>query len=405
MIRKIKNFYHLIQGVLAVIFLSFPKGRIKIIGVTGTDGKTTTTFLIFNILKAAGKKVGMISTVYAKVGKQEFDTGLHTTTPSVFQVYKLIRKSILAGDEYLVLETTSHALDQERVFRIPFYIGVITNITHEHLDYHKTYENYVAAKAKLLLRAKIAIVNKDDRSFFSLKRILKENKKDFLTYSVKENSDYQKDLSTKMSHPIPEYNKYNYLAAYAVADQLGIDKKKIIAALDAFKNPPGRMDTLYDKDFRVILDFAHTPNAISQALASVRTSTKGRLIHVFGSAGKRDQSKRPLMGEASGDYADVIIITEEDYRTEDPTQIADMIAEGVKKHGFTFQENISKDSKKAYTYILDRKKAIETALDIAQPGDCIICTGKGHEQSLARGHKEYPWNEREELKKLLQKRG
>lgn len=406
MIRKLKNFYHLLEGIAVSVGYGFPKDKLKIIGVTGTDGKTTTTFLIYHILKSAGKKVSLISTVYAKVGKDVYDTGLHVTTPHVLDVYKYIRKSIEAKDEYFVLETTSHALDQKRAYGVPYEVAVITNVTHEHLDYHKTYENYLKTKAQLLLSAKTAIINKDDQSYEMLNKILKTNGKSFLTYGLKSKSDYKRDLSVKMPFPIPEFNKYNYLAAYAVCDQLGIDKTKIVHALQTFKTPRGRMEVVYDKEFKVIVDFAHTPNAIYGALQTVKENIKdgGKIIHVFGAAGKRDPFKRPMMGKSSSQFADYIILTEEDYRTEDPKNIADQIADGI-GHSFTFNEfeKFGTDEVKQYTFTQYREQAIKKAVEIAKPNDVIIITGKGHEKSLARGNREYPWNDIDEVNTLLKK--
>lgn len=165
MIQKLKNVYHLLQAILANIWYGFPSRKLKVIGVTGTDGKTTTTHLITHILKTAGKKVSMISTIYAKVGSHEYETGLHTTTPSSFTIQKMLSLAVKDNEEFFVLETTSHALDQNRVWGIKYKIGIITNITHEHLDYHKTYDEYVKSKLKILLNSKLAVLNKDDRSY------------------------------------------------------------------------------------------------------------------------------------------------------------------------------------------------------------------------------------------------
>ena len=373
--QKLKNIYHLLQAIIANIFYGFPSRKLKVIGVTGTDGKTTTTHLIYHILKSAGKRVSMISTVYGKIGDKEYDIGLHTTTPDPFLVQKLLRKAVNHGDEYFVLETTSHALDQNRVYGIGFFIGVITNITHEHLDYHKTYEKYVKAKAKLLLNSKFCVINANDQSFNRLKQILKNKK--VISYSSK---DFKiiKDLSN-----LTDFNRYNYLAAYTVCKNCGMPGKEILAAMRTFKLPPGRMELVYNKDFKVIIDFAHTPNAFKNVLPEIRKlylKKNGRLIHVFGAAGLRDASKRSLMGKASSKYADVIILTEEDYRTEDPQVICSSIAQGI-------------ENKPVFT-IINRQKAIKKAIQTARKNDVILLTGKSHEKSLCRGKKEFPWDER-----------
>src|SRR3989338_11000950 len=294
--QKIKNIYHLFKAILANIWYGFPSRKLKVIGVTGTDGKTTTTHLIAHILKTAGKKVSIISTVYAKVGNQEYDTGLHTTTPDSFLIQKLLKKALDSRDEYFVLETTSHALDQNRVWGIKYEIGVITNITHEHLDYHRTYEEYVKAKLKLLLNSRVAVVNKDDESYKNIKYQISNIK-----------NTYQKLKIIEKIPNLTTFNQYNYSAAYTVCKQLGLSDEMILKAMKTFQLPKGRLDLVYDKDFKVIIDFAHTPNALLQLLPEIRKKylkQSGRLIHIFGSAGLRDVTKRPLMGEASNKFSE-----------------------------------------------------------------------------------------------------
>lgn len=400
-IQPFINIYHLLKAKSANLYYGYPSKKIKVIGVTGTDGKTTTTSLIYHILKSAGKKVSMISTVYAKIGEREYDTGLHMTTPDATYVQKLIKKAADAGSEYLVLETTSHALDQNRTAGIFYDVGVITNITHEHLDYHKTFNNYLKAKVKLLLNARIAIINSEDKSFKELKRILKEHCKQFYTYDLKNNPSFFSDL--------PEFNRYNYLAASTVAFHLGIPKEHIINSLKTFKLPPGRLEVVYKKDFTVIIDFAHTPNSFEKMLPSIKKryiKSFGRLIHIFGAAGLRDSSKRPLMGEASGKYASLVILTEEDYRTEDPYEIAKQIAYGLIKEGFQLskKQNIGLNKHKTYAIIIKRAEAIKTAISLARPGDVIVITGKSHEKSLCRGTTEYPWDEKKTVIRALRQR-
>lgn len=396
MYQKLKNTYHLAQAFLANIWYGFPSRRLKVIGITGTDGKTTITSLIYHILKESGHKVSMISTVYAKIGDIESDIGFHVTTPNPFSIQKYLKQSMKNGDEYFVLETTSHALDQNRVWGIKYEIGVISNITHEHLDYHKTYEEYIKAKEKLISMAKLGILNEDDASF----KLLSQKTK---LKSLKYNSHF--DGVEKFSK-LTKFNQYNYAAAYKVAKVLGIKDEDIINALNSFKLPKGRLELVYDREFKVIIDFAHTPNAFLQLLPEIRKSyleKQGRLIHVFGSAGLRDSSKRPLMGEASGKYSDLVILTEEDYRSEDPAEISSQIETGLKKNdfekvGFDILKNF--DSKH-YSVVLNREKAIKEAIKLAKRGDTIVITGKSHEKSLARGDKEYPWSEYEAVKKAL----
>ncbi len=352
-IQKLKNTYHLFQAILANFYYDFPSRRLKVIGVTGTDGKTTTTHLIAHILKTAGKKVSFVSSVVAE--------GFHVTTPSSFALQKLLKKSADNHDEYFVLETTSHALDQNRVWGIKYEIGVITNITHEHLDYHKTFEEYEKTKLKLLKMAKVGIKN--------------TNK---ITNIIKKIPNLTK------------FNQYNYSAAYTVCKQLGLSDEIILKAMKTFQLPKGRLDLVHDKDFKVIIDFAHTPNAFENLLPEIKRQyikKGGKLIHVFGSAGLRDVTKRPLMGKVSGKYSDRIILTEEDYRTEDLKNICQQIASGIKN--------------KNYQIILDRQEAINQAITIAKKGDVVVLTGKSHEKSLCRGKTEEPWDEYEAVEKAI----
>lgn len=395
-IQKIKNIFHLFKAILANIYYHFPSQRLKVIGVTGTDGKTTTTHLIYHILKSAGKKVSMISTVYAKIGDREFDTGFHVTTPDVFLLQKLLSESVKNGDEYFVLETTSHALDQNRVWGIKYEIGVITNITHEHLDYHQTYEEYVKAKIKLLKAAKIRLVNEEDKKSY---RLIKNSKLKIQIYNSK------LKILTQIKG-LTKFNRQNYSAAYYVCKALGLTENQILRGMLTFKLPPGRMELVYDGSFKVIVDFAHTPNAFTQILPEIKKKylrTGGKLIHVFGSAGLRDFSKRPLMGEVSGKFADKIILTEEDYRTEDLYKICQQIAIGVARQGFKWinEKFFEQSDDKTYTIITNRQKAINKAIKIARKGDVILITGKAHEKSLCRGKKEYRWSEYQAVESAL----
>lgn len=399
--QSLKNFYHLIQALAANILYGFPSRRLKVIGVTGTDGKTTTTHLIYHILNHAGKKVSMISTVYAKVGGKEYETGLHTTTPDPFLVQSMLKRAADEGTEYFVLETTSHAIDQNRVWGIRYEIGVITNVTHEHLDYHHTYAKYLHTKKRLLERSHIAIVNKDDDSYRAICENLHTAK--VVSYGLETKADYTLDFRNMFPY-LADFNAYNYLAAYVAALAAEVDGQTAVKAMRTFELPPGRLDMVFDGKFSVMVDFAHTPNAISMILSTVRRLhvKKGkRIIHVFGSAGLRDVSKRPLMGRESATYADLIILTEEDYRTEDPDDICREIARGIEEKGKTLVSHFSPRDSGKYTIIIDRNKAIAEALRIAKAGDIVVITGKGHEKSLCRGTVEYPWSDRDAVKTIL----
>lgn len=380
--QNIKNIYHLGIAVLANIFYGFPSRKIRVIGVTGTDGKTTSTSLIYHILNTGGHDASMVTSVGAVIGGKNYDVGFHVTTPSPFGVQKFIKKAVNSGSKFLVLETTSHALDQFRVFGIKFALGVLTNVTHEHLDYHKTYENYVVTKAKLLKMSKIAVVNKDDESY----RMIKDKGLIAKTYGMGKDADINPKKFPFETKMIGEFNVYNSLAAIAVCKALGISDEEIRKGLKSFNPPIGREDVVYKKDFIVMIDFAHTPNAFDQVLRSIRPEVSGRLIHVFGSAGLRDNTKRPLMGKISSQYADIIVLTSEDPRSEKVEKINMEIKSGIKNWKTRVEDG-------SLLEIPDREKAIEFAIKMARKGDFVITTGKSHEKSMNYGQGEVLWDE------------
>jgi len=389
MVRSLKGLYHLLVAIVANIRFGFPARRLTVIGVTGTDGKTTTTTIIYEILVSAGFKTSKITSVHAVIGGKEYDTGFHVTTPSAWQVQKYLARAVRHGDTHVVLEVTSHALSQSRVLGIPFAVGVITNVTHEHLDWHGTYENYLATKLRLFTLAEKAVVNRDTEEVYrAAKKIVGD--KTLVTYGLDKNSQVNPETFPFRTALPGEFNRYNILAALAAAYILGVKKKTAALAVSAFTGIPGRMETITTKPYTVIVDFAHTPNALVQALRAVRTATKGKLIHVFGSAGLRDAQKRPHMGEASARFADISIVTEEDYRTENVNDIIDAIVSGMPAGHEVIREP-------------DREKALARAVSLAGPGDCIIATGKGHEISLCRGRKEYPWSDQKCLRQLVER--
>jgi UDP-N-acetylmuramoyl-L-alanyl-D-glutamate--2,6-diaminopimelate ligase len=278
-------------------------------------------------------------------------------------------------------------LAQHRVFGILFAVGVITNVTHEHLDWHKTFAEYLLIKISLLKRSDTAVINRDEAQLYTTAMPYLRGKR-VVTYGIRTEAQI-----TPKNHPFTtklpgEFNRYNCLAAIAAVSALGIEGTTVKNALSSFLGVKGRMQTIISTPFTVIVDFAHTPNAIDLALKCAKGMTKKRLIHVFGSAGLRDRSKRPLMGAASSKYADVIILTEEDYRTENVEDIMDAIQQGIKK------------SIKVYR-IPDRGRAIAYAIEQAKPHDIVMITGKGHEKSLCRGNVEYPWSDQNEVMKNL----
>jgi UDP-N-acetylmuramoyl-L-alanyl-D-glutamate--2,6-diaminopimelate ligase len=333
-LRQLKNIYHWAVSWAAHAYYGFPARKLKLIGITGTDGKTTTSSLIYHVLKYAGKKVSVITTVSATIGGVSQDTGFHVTTPDPHQIPKLLAQAVAHGDEYMVFEITSHGLDQHRAAPMRFEVSGITNVTHEHLDYHRTMDRYLAAKAKLISLSKLTFINADQDN---IKQKLKSLSKGHMikTYGLKHQSDVTVDIANKFNTPLESYNKYNFLLAYSICKHLGVTDDDFGLALKSYSFPPGRMEVVYDKQFTAIIDFAHTPNAIREALSAISQKYPNRrIIHVFGAAGKRDQSKRTEMGESSGMYATKVILTEEDYRTEDPQKIADMIAVGLHKAKF-----------------------------------------------------------------------
>jgi UDP-N-acetylmuramoyl-L-alanyl-D-glutamate--2,6-diaminopimelate ligase len=383
MVRKLKNQYHrIIAAILNVVFL-FPGRKIKIIGVTGTDGKTTTVSLIYHILKESGKSVSMLTSIGAVVGDRTYETGYHVTTPSSLTLQRLLSQAIKAKSEYFVLEVTSHALDQYRTLGLRFLIGILTNVTSEHLDYHKTFDNYLKTKEKLLKMAKTAIVNSDDASYTLLSESKNlKNPSNWVTYGFTKASDVNlANFHFESRFLIGDFNKYNALAAVACAKRLGIADETIREAIKSFRMPLGRVDFVYDEDYAVVIDFAHTSNAFEQLLSSFREHTQGRIIHVFGAAGERDRAKRPFMGEISSKYADILFLTAEDPRSEDVNKIIDEISSGIKK----------KDAK--VFRIIDRKDAIEAAIEMARKGDLVLITGKAHEKSMTYGSKDFVWDE------------
>lgn len=349
-----------------------------VIGVTGTDGKTTTTTLIYELLKATGKKASMISTVGAVIAGKTYDTGFHVTNLDPWDLQKYFKTAVDAGDTYMVLEVTSHGIDQYRVWGITFFIGVITNITHEHLDWHKTFDEYVATKFTFVKRSTHPVINKDDEASVQyLKKYPIPNVKFF---------GLNKE---RVKTTLPgDYNQYNIQAALTVGEIIGLDKQAMKKTIETFKGIIGRMEIIAEKPFTVIVDFAHTPNALHQVLSTVKKTAKGRLIHVFGCAGLRDHTKRPLMGKESDAYTDVIVLTEEDTRTEHVEKIMDEISSGFKR------------KKSVYRYP-NRREAIEFALKHATLHDTVIVTGKGHEKSLCRGTTEYPWSDQETIRNIL----
>ena len=411
--RLVNLFFHLPQAIFWTSFYRFPAKKMTVIGVTGTDGKTTTATLLWHILSKAGKKAGLVTTVEAKIGKKSFDTGLHVTTPQPRLLQKFYREAQKEGSQYMVVEATSHGLDQYRLWGSYFYGGILTNITAEHLDYHQTYERLVQAKAKLFKNVRFAVLNKDDYSFKIIKPLIEKQNKPpkIITYSLKKEADFNLDNFPVKTRLPGDYNLANCLAAAAAATSLGIKKETILEAIASFEGVTGRLEPVVKgQNFSVYVDFAHTPNALKNVLGYLRKEAdrKGdRLIVVFGAAGLRDRQKRPQMGQIAAQLADISILTAEDPRTEDVNNIINQISRGSKKGGAkeATEKNLLtlKNKKHYFLKIPDRREAIKTAVKIAQKNDIIVLCGKGHEKSMCFGTTEYPWSDKKEAEEAIKR--
>jgi len=428
------------DGRLALAYFAaavyrFPARKLIVIGVTGTDGKTTTCNLIFNILKAAGYPVGMISTVNAVIGDKQIDTGFHVTTPDAPDVQRYLAEMVQQDLTHVILEVTSHGLEQQRVAGCDFDLAVLTNITHEHIDYHGTFEAYRKAKARLftgLTRSEPkasglrpgAVLNRDDRSFAFISNRIRaqamEDKKEVheITYGF----DSSADVCTKeiVSDPggmdlkvlargeqlnirsrlLGDFNAANVMAAAAATFVgLNVASRPVLEGIESTQGIPGRMELVdMGQPFRAMVDFAHTPNALKRVLEAARkllerSTQPGKIIAIFGSAGLRDRDKRRLMAEESLRLADVTILTAEDPRIEALAEILGEMSQGAQAAGGVEGEN--------YWCIPDRREAIRFGVKVAQPGDIVLALGKGHEQSMCFGEREYPWDDRIALKAAL----
>ncbi|MBI5952982.1 MAG: UDP-N-acetylmuramoyl-L-alanyl-D-glutamate--2,6-diaminopimelate ligase [Chloroflexi bacterium] len=406
---------------LAAAFYGFPARKLTVIGVTGTDGKTTTSNLIYKVLVSAGIRAGMISTVNAVIGDEVLDTGFHVTTPDAHDVQAYLARMVDAGLTHVVLETTSHGWSQHRVDACEFDVAVVTNITHEHFDEHGSYENYRAAKARLFSSLEItcpkpqgnprlAVINRDDQSFNFLDGFVKTPK---LSYGLGAGSDVRaedikyspsgiaytavsRDFRVATSSSlVGEYNVSNCLAALTAAIYgLGIEPEVAARGISSLEGIPGRMQPIdLGQNFTAIVDFAHTPNALKVTLEAGRKLTKGRVISVFGSAGLRDKEKRRMMAEISAELADLSVLTAEDPRTESLDGILEEMAAGARSKGGVEGET--------FWRVPDRGEAIRFAIRLAKEGDIVLSCGKGHEQSMCFGKTEYLWDDRTAMRAAL----
>lgn len=423
-ISKIKNFlkkfiphkiiiflWHFPQALLANLIYQFPARNLYVIGVAGSKGKTTTAILLSKILEESGKEVAMFTTALLKIKELEELNKVKFTTPSPFYLQRFIFRAKKMGCKYLVLETTSHALSQFRVFGIPFKAVLITNLVPDHLDYHKTPQNYIITHQKMISRnLEHLILNADDPNseyFFGLpiknaKKLFYgiENKKEVfasdIVFNQKETIFNLKIQEEQIKITLPllgKFNLYNALSAGAGATALSINLSQIKNALENIKQIPGRLEKINcGQDFEVIVDYAHSPDSLKKLFEAVSFLKTGRVITVFGACGERDEKVRPEMGKIIDDNSDIAIITNDDPYNEEPEKIAKQVISGIKNK--IFGENFFK--------ILERREAIKKAISLAQKNDIVLILGKGAEQWQVFKDKKIPWDDRKIVKEILQ---
>ncbi|MGC1177277.1 MAG: UDP-N-acetylmuramoyl-L-alanyl-D-glutamate--2,6-diaminopimelate ligase [Candidatus Saccharimonadales bacterium] len=421
----IEPYGHLAEAVFFNVINGFPARGLKVIGVTGTNGKTSTAFLIHKMLQESGYKTGLMTTVAWGAGNEIKPQVEHMTSVGVPVLMKRLKYMRRERVDWLVLETTSHALAQHRMWSVPYSVAVMTNITHEHLDYHKTFERYRDAKRMMFQQAnrnrrglRAGIINAEDKSA----ELFAGDVANPVLYGVKEGDlratnvelspngvAYDVVVGDEKLHitcQLPgSFNVYNSLAAVGVAQVLGLSGEQIERGIAALQGVEGRMTRIDEgQDFSVIVDYAHTPDSFEKLFKDLKPVVKGKLIVMFGSAGRRDEAKRAVQGELAGTYADEVVITEEDDRDIDGVEIMDQIAAGAEKAGKTRDKNLF--------LVHDRTKAIEFTIGRAKKGDTVLLLGKGHEKDILRnGPKaaelrhlqqddhnpdrvlEYPWDE------------
>jgi UDP-N-acetylmuramoyl-L-alanyl-D-glutamate--2,6-diaminopimelate ligase len=392
-----------------------PSQKLRVIGITGTDGKSTTGFLAKAVLEAGGRRPGLIGTIARQVGHELRPNLEHATTPEALELQGLLAQMVARGNDCVVLEATSHGLAQSRVRNCRFGVGIVTNLTSEHLEFHGTWEAYRDAKALLVQEAPVAILNADDPSFTFFRERAADR---VVSYGVETDADLRASAldasaaGTTFQVRTPRwtgearlrlpgaFNVHNALAAMALAEVEGIDPAAAAAAIGDLSDVPGRMERIEEgQPFLVVVDYAHTADSLAKVLRTLRplVAGSGRLIVLFGSAGERDRVKRPAMGEVAARLADVAIVADEDPRLEDPKTINQEIADGARAAGGIDGETLF--------VIDDRPSAIRHAISLAREGDVILLAGKGHEASIIYGTEERPWDEREEARRALREAG
>lgn len=391
-------------AVLCAEFFGHPERKLKIIGVTGTNGKTTSCFILKSVLDSLGHKSGLLGTVKNIVGDKEYPASL--TTPDCYELFSLYAQMVEAECEYCVMEVSSQALDQCRVHGVHFAAAIFTNLTQDHLDYHGTFENYQAAKHLLFENSDIAVINVDDDaaeymlSGTDCRNVTFSVEKDNCDYSAKNVRNTEQGVKYELvrtgdigrvKFAVPgKFSVYNSMGAAVCLIELGFDFRTILEKLAECTGVPGRMEVVpTDKPYTVLIDYAHTPDGLENVITCVREIAQGRVITLFGCGGDRDRTKRPLMGRIASKLSDITIVTSDNPRSEDPEEIIKDILEGIGKHsGKVIVES-------------DRRNAIRKALSTAQAGDIIILAGKGQEtyQILASGKIDF--DERKVVAEIL----
>ncbi len=395
---------HKAYSLMSARWFGNPADSLKLIGVTGTNGKTSITYILKKILEDAGHKVGVIGTIQNMIGEEIVET--NNTTPDAYELHRLFALMRDAGCEYAVMECSSHALDQKRVSDVTFEVGIFTNLTQDHLDYHITMENYLEAKKLLFKMCKTAVLNYDD-SYYS--ELAKDLECKVVTYSAKSNDSTYSAKSAKyradgLDYELVGYglikrirygtggqfSVYNSMAAIVAAMELGFELDDIAESLKGFCGVKGRAEVVpTGRDFTLIIDYAHTPDGLKNILSAFSDCERNRLVAVFGCGGDRDRTKRPIMGSVAADNSDFVIVTSDNPRSEDPAAIIKDILPGVEKYNTP------------YVVIEDRKQAIEYALKNAQKGDIIVLAGKGHETYQVLSTGKIHFDEREVVADIL----
>ncbi|MCF7845878.1 MAG: UDP-N-acetylmuramoyl-L-alanyl-D-glutamate--2,6-diaminopimelate ligase [Candidatus Peribacteraceae bacterium] len=414
--NPLRNFWHFLWSFFATIIYRFPSRKITVIGVTGTNGKTTTANLVARILEANGERVALATTINFWLGEKKWDNLTKMTSLGRGGVQKFLRQAVNAGCTHAVLEVSSHALTQNRVWGVNFNAAILTNITHDHLDFHGSLDEYITAKERLFWRLaknresgeKIAILPAEDTNIerflrvpevgtitFGFKKgdlraenlVIRESSQEFDVVGMENNFK----LKTKL---LGNFNILNILAAAALSLALKIRPTTIRKVFRRLEPLPGRLETVEaGQNFRVIVDFAHTPDALEKLLRTFRAVTPGKLWLVFGATGDRDREKRPIMGALAAKFADEIVLTSDDPFTEDPEKII-----------FEVREGVPREEGSGFTIEADRKKALRYALESAEKGDTVLLAGKGCEQFQVVGKKKIPWNDRKIARQILEKR-